>query len=90
MLPQNNRKNVLAETTNSERRVRLILTPSFRALTEEENSKGNLMQHNATAHTVGHSMNELNQVFGDPVVRRGLWPARFPDLNPCDFYLWRN
>jgi hypothetical protein len=33
-------------------------------------------------------MNEINQVFGDRVVSRGLWPPQSPDLNPCDFYLW--
>jgi hypothetical protein len=33
-------------------------------------------------------MNEINQVFGDRVVSRGLRPPRSSDLNPCDFYLW--
>jgi hypothetical protein len=46
------------------------------------------MQDNTTAHTANHSMNEINQVFGDRVVTTGLWPPRSPDLNPCYFYLW--
>jgi len=32
----------------------------------------------------------LEGVFGDRTIRLGLWPARSPDLNPCDFYLWGN
>jgi hypothetical protein len=35
-------------------------------------------------------MNETNQVFCDRVVSRGLCIRRSQDLNPCDFYLWRN
>jgi inhibitor of nuclear factor kappa-B kinase subunit alpha len=35
-------------------------------------------------------MEELRQVFGDRIISRSLWPARSPDLNPCDFYLWGN
>jgi hypothetical protein len=46
------------------------------------------MQDNTTAHTASHFMNEINQVFGDRVVSRVLWPPGSPDLNPCDFYLW--
>jgi hypothetical protein len=64
------------------------LTPFFRELTEEEKTSGYFLQDNATAHTANYSMNEINQVFGDRVVSRGLWPPRCQDLNPCDFYLW--
>jgi hypothetical protein len=32
----------------------------------------------------------LEGVFGDRTVSRGLWPARSPDLTPCNFYLWGN
>jgi hypothetical protein len=35
-------------------------------------------------------MKELRQVFGDRIISRGLWPAHSLDLNPCDFFLWRN
>jgi hypothetical protein len=35
-------------------------------------------------------MEELRQVFGDRIISCGLWPARSPDLYPCDFYLWGN
>jgi inhibitor of nuclear factor kappa-B kinase subunit alpha len=48
------------------------------------------MQDGATAHTAIYSINVLNKVFEDRLISRGLWPARSPDLNPCDFYLWGN
>jgi inhibitor of nuclear factor kappa-B kinase subunit alpha len=48
------------------------------------------MQDGATAHTATYSINVLNEVFENRLVSRGLWPARSPDLNPCDFYLWGN
>jgi inhibitor of nuclear factor kappa-B kinase subunit alpha len=51
---------------------------------------GYFMQDGATAHTTTYSINVLNEVFENRVISRGLWPARSPDLNPCDFYLWGN
>jgi hypothetical protein len=45
------------------------------------------MQIDATAHTGNNSMNVLAETVGERVLRQGLWPARSPDLNPCDFYL---
>ena len=44
-----------------------------------------------TAHTAKKSMNLLKEIFGDRVISlRGkvVWPARSPDLSPCDFFLW--
>jgi hypothetical protein len=32
----------------------------------------------------------LEGVFGDRIIKCGLWPAYSPDLTPCDFYLWGN
>jgi hypothetical protein len=48
------------------------------------------MQDGATAHTATYSINVLNKVFEDKQISRGLWPARSPNLNLFDFYLWRN
>jgi hypothetical protein len=48
------------------------------------------MQDGATAHTATYSINVLNEVFDNRLISHRLWPARSPDLNPCDFYLWRN
>jgi hypothetical protein len=33
-------------------------------------------------------MDALDEVFGEEVISRGLWPPRSPDFNPWDFYLW--
>jgi hypothetical protein len=81
-------KNLLA-TINSERCVGDILRPFFGNITEEEKTYGYFMQDGATAHTATYS-NVLNEVFENRLISRGLWPARSPDLNPRDFYLWRN
>jgi hypothetical protein len=48
------------------------------------------MQYGATAHTATYSINVLNEVFEDRLTSRELRPARSPDLNLCDFYLWGN
>jgi hypothetical protein len=48
------------------------------------------MRGGATAHTATYSINVLNKVFEDRLISCRLWPARSPDLNPCDFYLWGN
>jgi hypothetical protein len=33
-------------------------------------------------------MQALSDVFGDRIISSGIWPARSPDLNPCDFFFW--
>ena len=33
-------------------------------------------------------MREIERVFHGRIIRRDLWPARSPDMTPCDFYLW--
>lgn len=48
-------------------------------------------QDGATAHTARCSMDLLRQHFaGRLISSRGchVWPARSPDLAPCDFFLW--
>jgi hypothetical protein len=52
--------------------------------------RGYFMQDGATAHTATYSINVLNKVFENRLISHGLWPARSPDLNPCDLYLWEN
>jgi hypothetical protein len=75
---------------NSERYASDILRPFFGSITEKVKTYGYSMQDGSTAHTVTYSMNVLNEVFENRLINRGLWPARSPDLNPCDFYLWGN
>jgi hypothetical protein len=48
-------------------------------------------QDGATAHTPRNAMRVLKDMFPARVIsRRGIieWPARLPDLNACDFFLW--
>ena len=50
-------------------------------------------QDGAPAHTTRRNLAYLHQNFGNRVISRGAinginWPARSPDLNPCDFFLW--
>jgi len=44
-----------------------------------------------TAHTSRHSIGILKEIFLGHLIslRDDIgWPARSPDLNPCDFFLW--
>jgi hypothetical protein len=34
------------------------------------------------------SMQALSDVFGGKIISSGIWAARSPDLNPCDFFFW--
>jgi hypothetical protein len=34
------------------------------------------------------SMQALSDVFWDRSISSDIWPARSPDLNPCDFFFW--
>lgn len=48
-------------------------------------------QDGATAHTAHVSMNVLRELFPRKIISRHgdiPWPARSPDLSPCDFFLW--
>jgi hypothetical protein len=55
------------ETINSERYVRLSLSPFFGQLTDEKSYKY-FMQDNATAHTANNSMAALEKVSGEQVI----------------------
>ena len=47
------------------------------------------IQDGATAHRTNNVRNSLREVFGDRVIGMGHnieWPARSPDLTPCDIF----
>jgi hypothetical protein len=46
------------------------------------------MQKTVVAHTANNSMNVLDEAFDKRLIRQGLWPANWPDLNLYNFYLW--
>ena len=33
-------------------------------------------------------MCEIERVFHDRIISTDLWPARSPEMTPCNFYLW--
>jgi hypothetical protein len=45
-------------------------------------------QDGASAHIANNSMKLLNEIFGERVISRNLWPSCSSDLTPPDFYLW--
>jgi hypothetical protein len=53
------------KTISSELSVRLILSPFFGQLTNEEKLYGNFMQDNATAQILNNSVVALDEVFGE-------------------------
>ena len=57
-------------------------------LDDEEISIGYFQQDGATSHTSHTSMAEIQSFFGDPIILKGLWPPRSPDLTPPDYFLW--
>jgi len=78
-------------TVNSERYVAMI--QEFFAPALEELNAGLVwfQQDGATAHTARKSMAVLREMFpGRLISLRGdiSWPARSPDLTPCDYFLW--
>ncbi len=45
-------------------------------------------QDGATAHTANSVQDWLSSKFSDRFLDKNRWPARSPDLNPCDYFLW--
>lgn len=84
-------ENERAVTVNAAR-YRSMIEEFFIPSLEEMNVRDVWFQQDgATAHTARDSMNLLRQYFPDRLISlRGdlPWPARSPDLTPCDFFLW--
>jgi hypothetical protein len=57
-------------------------------LEEDKISYSWFQQDGGTAHTANNSMKLLNEIFGECVICRNLWPPHLPDLTPPDFHLW--
>ena len=75
-------------TVNSDVYISNILRPFINKLTADELRTSHFQQDGATAHTSSKSMDYIRKVFKDRLISKPLWPARSPDLNPLDFYLW--
>ena len=60
------------------------------ALVQQENNLW-WVQDGATAHRTNNVRDRIRAFFGRRVIAMGHdhdWPARSPDLTPCDFFLW--
>lgn len=85
-------ENNVTVTVNSERycvMLQTFLRPKLNELDDSDNVW--FQQDGATAHTSRRTMGILREMFPDHLISlRGDigWPARSPDLNPCDFFLW--
>ena len=79
-------------TVNSNRYCEMLdnfLRPRLEEFDDSEDFR--FQQDGATAHTARHSLGILREMFPSRLVSlRGDigWPARSPDLTPCDFFLW--
>ena len=84
--------NNVTVTVNSDRYCEMLetfLRPKLNMLNDMDNVW--FQQDGATAHTSRRAMGILRDMFpGHLISLRGdiEWPARSPDLNPCDFFLW--
>jgi hypothetical protein len=83
-----------AVTVNSarytEKMLRTFLEPELQSLGVETQTLW-FQQDGTAAHTARTAMRVLNEMFPTRVIsRRGNteWPARSPDLNTCNFFLW--
>jgi hypothetical protein len=80
-------------TVNSSRyteMLRTFLEPELQRLGVETHTLW-FQQEGVTPHTVRTAMRVLNEMFPGRVISRREnieWPARSPDLNACDFFLW--
>ncbi|GBN10237.1 hypothetical protein AVEN_63717-1 [Araneus ventricosus] len=84
-------ENGKAVTVTSARYVDMLRHFLHPKLYEHENLAVWFQQDGATAHTAGILMDLLKEMFPKRLISlRGdiSWPARSPDLSPCDYFLW--
>jgi hypothetical protein len=62
--------------------------PFFAQLKEDEIDKACFQQDGATAHTAHMSVAFLDDMFTDRIISKTIWPTRFLDLSPPNFFLW--
>lgn len=78
------------ETINYGRDMRLILTELLAEFPAQERPYAWYQQTSATANIADDSLADLDVVFGDRIIRRGIWPEHSPDLTARNFYLSHN
>ena len=79
------------------RLLRYHCIPEVRRINDPQNGQSlagcSWQQDGASIHVTPPIMRLLHRAFGNRVISRNriaglLWPARSPDLNPLDFFLW--
>ena len=78
-------------TVSADRYVAMLDTFLRPKLDDDDTERVWFQQDGATAHTARRLLGVLSEMFpGCLISLRGDvgWPARSPDLNPCDFFLW--
>jgi hypothetical protein len=76
------------EAIDSERYCLQIFFPFISWLNEVEINIAFFQQDYTTSHTAHHSMKLLEDVFGEQLISRGIWPPRSPDFSALDFISW--
>jgi hypothetical protein len=64
------------------------LFPFIGQLNEDEINNAFSQQHCAIAHAAHYSVELLDDVFGERLISRGIWPPRSTDLLPPAFFFW--
>ncbi|PSN41908.1 hypothetical protein C0J52_06823 [Blattella germanica] len=75
-------------TVDSDVYIDQIIYPFLSLLNEDEIQRCFFQQDNATPHTSNKSLKVLNELFGERIISKGLWPPRSPDLTPPDYFFW--
>lgn len=81
----------LRNTMNGERYLEMLQDRVWPVISQWNNPQLHFMQDGAPAHFANDVREWLHDHFpGRWIGRRGAheWPARSPDLTPCDFFLW--
>jgi hypothetical protein len=79
---------IFSETLNSQRYCDNVIYPFIAQLKEDKIDKAYFPQDGATAHKAHLSMALLDDVFADRIISTTIWPPRYPDLSPPEFFLW--
>ena len=83
---------IIRETMNGDRYLRMLRTQVWPEVSTWENAENLiLMQDGAPPHFKTEVRNWLDNTFPERWIGRSgphVWPARSPDLTPCDYFLW--
>ena len=67
---------------------RNILSGLIEQLHDDELRDGYFQQDNAPPHVTLNTLSYIREFYDDRVISKDLYPARSPDLTPCDCFLF--